>query len=264
MMRTLAIDIETTPNLAHVWGLWNQNVSPTSQLVEPTEMLSFAAKWIGERGPVVFHGGRHFASAQGDDDGMNNDQAHFGMVSAAWDLLDAADAVVHYNGKRFDVPHMNREFLTLGMDPPSPYRQVDLLDTMRRRFKFPSNKLAYVTKALGFKGKIGVDFELWRQCMAGDLAAWARMERYNRRDVLELIELYDRLTPWIVGAPNAGLDPANDGKHLCPSCGSAKVQKRGFSYTGVSRFQQYQCSDCGRYSRSGKRLAGVDLRAVSE
>ncbi len=43
-MKILTIDIETSPNLAHVWGLWNQNVG-LPQLLEPTQMISFAAKW---------------------------------------------------------------------------------------------------------------------------------------------------------------------------------------------------------------------------
>jgi len=32
-MQILLLDIETAPNTAHVWGLWNQNVS-LNQLME--------------------------------------------------------------------------------------------------------------------------------------------------------------------------------------------------------------------------------------
>lgn len=259
-MRVLALDIETTPNLAYVWGLWDQSVG-LSQLVDPTEMLCFVAKWVGEPGPALFYGGRYDPAAGADPDGH-----HRRMVEAAHKLLCEADVVLHYNGQRFDVPHLRREMLLAGLTPPSPFRQVDLLQTCRKQFKFPSNKLAYVTKALGFKGKIGTDFDLWKACLRGEPAAWAKMARYNKRDVLELIRLYHRLLPWIPGAPNAGLDPSLDGLSACPSCGGTKLERRGYAYTSVSRYQVWHClaPGCGRYSRSGRRDAGVDLRAVAE
>lgn len=255
-MRTLFIDIETTPNLAQVWGLWNQNVG-LSQLVETTEMLCFVAAFEGGK-PEFVPGRYHPINADEPDAG------HAYMVARAHELLDEADAVVHYNGRRFDVPHLNREFLIGGLNPPSPFLQVDLLDTVKRRFRFQSNKLAHVTKQLGFPGKIGVDFDLWKACMVGDPTAWAKMRRYNLRDVTELAKVYNRLRPWIVGAPNVGLDPEHDGDRVCPTCGSERLIRRGYAYTGVSRFVRYQCRACGRYSRSGKREAGVDLRAVAE
>ncbi|NIV35232.1 MAG: hypothetical protein GWN58_38990, partial [Anaerolineae bacterium] len=49
-----------------------------------------------------------------------------GMLEGAWELLDEADAVVHYNGKKFDIPTLNREFVKYGFTPPSPYKQIDL------------------------------------------------------------------------------------------------------------------------------------------
>jgi len=250
-VKILAIDIETSPILASVWSIWQQNVG-LSQIHEATEMLCFVAKWVGEPG-IEFHAGRY---APGGDSPA--------MVQRAHELLDQADAVLSYNGRRFDVPHLNREFIEAGLTPPSPFRHIDLLETCRKRFKWPSNKLAYVTKVLGLQGKIETTFDLWKGCLDGDPASWRKMERYNRRDVTQLEALYRRLLPWIQSPPNAGLDPANEGLLVCPSCGSERLVKRGYAQTSVSLFQQYRCSNCGRYSRSGKRDVGVDLRAVAE
>lgn len=243
-VRVLAIDIETSPNLAHVWGLFDQTVS-LSQLRESTEMLCFAAKWLGEKGTMF-----HSQHADGRE----------AMVRAAHDLLDQADVLLHFNGKSFDVKHLNREFLLAGLTPPSPYRQIDLLLAARSKFKFPSNKLQYISTALGLTGKAKHEgHDLWVKCMAGDAAAWKRMERYNKQDVVLLEELYEKLLPWLPNHPNVNLY-GTDG---CPNCGSDKLHRRGYAYTGVSKYQQFHCTRCGSYFRSGKRESGVDLRSVA-
>lgn len=247
-MKLLSIDIETTPNLAHVWGLWQQNVG-LNQLLRPTEMMCFAAKWYGEP-KIKFYSTFH--------DGPS------AMVHEAHALLSEADVVMHFNGKRFDVPHLNREFLELGLNPPAPYKQIDLLQVARKQFKFPSNKLAYVSKVLGLEGKTQHEgHELWIKCMAGDEKAWRKMRVYNKQDVRLLEQMYDILQPWIPGHPNAGLflDGSQD-KDMCPACGGTNLLPQGFAITSTSRFQRWQCADCGKWSRSGKRAGYVDLREV--
>lgn len=248
-MKTLYIDIETSPNIAHVWGLWKQNVG-LNQLMETTDVICFASKWHGE--PIEFFsnqgpGGKDF------------------MVKQAHGLLDRADAVVHYNGESFDVPHLNREFLLLGLTPPSPYKQIDLLKAVKRTFRFPSNKLDHVSKATGLAGKVGHEgHELWVKCMAGDPDAWRRMEEYNRQDVQLLEELYGVLRPWIPGHPNVALyDESTEGLLCCPACGSDRVIKSGFAYTQVTRYQRYQCRDCGKWFRDGRRDGSADGRSVA-
>jgi len=238
-MKILGVDIETSPNLAHVWGLWQQNVG-LNQLEDVTEVLCWSAKFFGEGEEM------HFSSSF-----WNTKEQ---MVGAIWKLLDEADVVVHYNGKRFDIPHLNREFLELGLTPPSPFKQIDLLQTVKRQFRFPSNKLDYVTKALGLGQKVShTGFGLWKGCMEKDPNSWEKMKEYNIQDVLLLEELYNRLLPWVPGHPNRGLYDESD-VPIC-RCGSTKLIKQGYAYTSVSKFQQYQCKDCGAWSRGRKNLA---------
>ena len=109
--KILTLDCETSPNIADVWGLWQQNVS-LNQLRESTRMISFAAKWLGK--PRVefyseFHNGR------------------VEMIHRAHEMCNEADVMIHYNGRTFDVPHLNREFIENGFAPPSPFQQIDLL-----------------------------------------------------------------------------------------------------------------------------------------
>ena len=77
-------------------------------------------------------------------------------------LLNDADAVVHYNGTKFDIPTLNKEFLLHSFNPPSPYKQIDLLRVVRSNFRFPSNKLDYVAQRLNLGKKHEHEgHELW-------------------------------------------------------------------------------------------------------
>jgi hypothetical protein len=170
--------------------------------------------------------------------------------------------VVTYNGKGYDVPHINREFVVAGMPPPAPFTHRDLYRTMRRQFRFASNKLAYVLQTLGLTEKVRTSgHELWVKCMAGDREAWAQMRTYNEGDVVSLEELDVFLTPWRVGSPNARLFDEAD---VCPECGAADtLVKEGFSLTVNGKYQRYHCSACGKWSKSGKRIDGTDIRGIS-
>lgn len=236
-LRMLAIDIETKPALAYVWRMFDENVG-LDQLLETINMISFAAKWVGPHN-VEFYSIFHHSKEK--------------MVRRAWKLLDEADIVLHYNGKRFDVPHLNREFLELGLLPPSPSRQIDLIDTCRRQFKFISNKLQHVSEQLGLEGKVEHEgFPLWVKCLEGDKKAWERMRRYNIQDVMLLEAAYFKLRPWILRHPNVQAF-AEYPEIACTACGSIDIERRGFAALATGRYQRYVCNECGKWSRSNRR-----------
>ena len=251
-VKILTLDIETSPSLAYVWKLWKENI-PLARLIDTGEVLCVAAKWHHED-TVMFYSVHH--------DGKQE------MVNAIYNLLSEADVVVHYNGKKFDMPHLNREFILNGMTPPAPYQQVDLYWTIRKQFNFTSNKLDHVAQELGLGAKFAhAGFDLWIKCMNGDDEAWEEMKTYNVQDVLLTEKLYDRLLPWIAPHPTASLfsDPEARaaGVPQCPNCAGTNLKPRGRAYTSVSIFQRYRCDDCGKWSRSGSRLEGVTVRNVS-
>lgn len=246
-MRTLTVDIETSPALADVWSLWKQNVG-LSQLREVTHVICLAAKWHGEKGSPLFYSDHH--------------DGHEQMIDKAYALIDEADAVVHFNGNSFDMPHLHREFLLAGFPPPSPYKNIDLLLAVRKQFRFLSNKLQHVATELGLGSKTQhAGHELWVKCMAGDEAAWNLMRKYNKQDVALTEKLYDRLLPWIPGHPHVGLYDS-DGDNCCGRCGSKDLTKQGFAYTLLGKYQQYQCKKCGSWSRGKKAIELQDARAV--
>lgn len=242
-MRVLLLDIETAPHRVYAWGLWDQNIA-LNQIEEPGYTMCWAAKWLGQK-PIYFKGLNKHSVKE--------------MLEGIHALIEEADVVVHYNGTSFDMPTLNHEFVKAGLKRPAPYKQVDLLRTVRRQFRLPSNKLSYVSEYLGLGEKIThKGMSLWRECMEGDAAAWRTMERYNKQDVVLLEQMYNTLLPWIVTHPNRSLYDL-DSVFKCPKCGSTHLQKRGFAYTQTQTYQQYQCQKCGSWSR--ERTTALDKEA---
>lgn len=246
-MKILLLDLESAPNLAHVWGLWQQNVS-TNQLIASGYTMCWAAKWLGEK-EIMFDS--IFQSS------------HDKMIREVHKLMDEADAIVHYNGKKFDVPTLNKEFILMGMNPPSPYKQIDLLQTARQQFRFPSNKLDYIAQSLKLGEKVKhMGHELWIKCMAKDPKAWAIMERYNKQDVVLLEKVYHKLLPWIKNHPNVGTYNESNEQPVCTNCGSDHLQKRGLSYTVTEAYQRYQCVDCGSWLKEPTSIKRSDKKTI--
>src|SRR5699024_11025709 len=108
-LKVLTLDIETRPNLAHVWGLWQQNVG-LSQIVERGHFICCVATAYGDNTPIFM---------------SDHHDGHDAMIEGIWRLLDEADAVVTWNGVSFDMKHLRREFVLAGLTPPSPWKDID-------------------------------------------------------------------------------------------------------------------------------------------
>lgn len=243
-MKVLFLDLETSPNLAYVWGLWDQNVAIT-QLVDSTEVICFGARWLGSK-KVIFKSEHHHGRKE--------------MLDELHSLMEEADVLVGWNSQSFDSKHIKREFLENGYLPPSPYKELDLMRVVRSQFKFPSNKLDYVAQTLGVGSKVKHSgFELWIRCMAGESKAWKEMKEYQIQDVNLLIDLYEILLPWIKNGPHAGLHDGIDG---CPNCASTNLERRGVSRTLAATYQRYQCKDCGKWMRGGKPVVKVTYKPI--
>lgn len=234
-MRILGLDIETAPNTAHVWGLFKQTIG-INQLLNTGRVMCFAAKWYGEDEIIFFSEKRH---------------GHKRTIKAAHKLLNEAEAVLSYNGERFDMPTLNREFLKYELKPPSPYTHIDLLKVAKRRFRFTSNKMDHLAKELGLGSKVQHrGHELWIQCMGGDDNAWKEMEQYNKHDVVLLERLYKAMLPWIETHPNYSLYGPRPERPTCTNCGSTHMQARGSQKSRTQTYARWQCQDCGTWQRN--------------
>jgi uncharacterized protein YprB with RNaseH-like and TPR domain len=182
-LNILVFDIETSPLLVYAWGLWQQNIS-LDMIVADSSIISWSAKWVGKKEVMYM-----------DVRGQKNLRNDKHIITELHKLLDKADILVTQNGKSFDVKVLNARFIKYDMEPPTHSEHIDTLNIARKYFKFPSNKLAYMTGNLctehvksGHKKFPG--FVLWSECMKDNLEAWKEMEEYNKMDVLSLEELY--------------------------------------------------------------------------
>ena len=227
-MKILFLDLETSPNLAHVWGLWQQNVAIT-QLEKSTEVICFGARWLGSD-KVIFKSVHHHGKEK--------------MLDELHKVMNEADVLIGWNSAAFDSKHIKREFIENSYLPPRPWKELDLMRVVKSQFKFPSNKLDYVAQKLGVGAKVQhTGFQLWLDCMAGDNKAWQMMKEYQIQDVNLLLDLYDILLPWINNHPSMALE---DGRS-CQNCGSGDLAKDGTKLVGGGRVQRYQCRNCGKF-----------------
>lgn len=224
--------------------MFQQNIS-IGQLIESSSVLCWAAKWLGKK-KVYFSSIFHTTFTK--------------MIKEIHKLIDEADAVITYNGKRFDMPTLNKEFLLKKLPPPSPYKDIDLLTTARGKFKFASNKLDYIAQLLGVGQKTSHEgMPLWIECMSKNPKAWKLMKKYNIQDVKLTEEVYYKLQGWIKIHPNHNLETE---EMVCPNCGSHHLQKRGVQISLTNMYQRYQCQSCGKWSKSSKPIQKIKSKSV--
>lgn len=252
-IKVLTFDIETAPILGHVWGLWQNNVG-LNQIEKDWYVLSWAAKWMHED-EVKYKDQRDAVDIEDDTE----------LLKGIWKLLDEADIVITQNGKKFDSKKLNARFVLAGMKPPSHYRHIDTLQIAKKSFAFTSNKLEYMTDKLCKKYKKQTHqrfagFELWKQCLANNEAAWDEMEQYNIYDVLSLEELYHILAPWDNTLFNFNV--YRDDLITKCSCGCEEFTHKGYAYTNLSKFDKFTCDNCGRTSRGRVNLLSKEKRAT--
>lgn len=240
--KILYLDIECTPNIADVWGMYDQNVG-LSQLKQASRIMGFAycwnhgmaARWVGE-----------------------NKTSRHSMLAAAHLLYDEADIVVTYNGNSYDHKVLNAEWVKEKFLPPAPYKSLDLYSVVSKNFRFPTKKLAYVAQQLIGDTKVSHSgHDLWNACLDPHIdektrtAAWRVMSRYCRQDVDLLVPLHEVLLPWLTDSANIAFLNQQDGG--CPKCGG-KLVRRGFYHTPTRKYQRYCCTGCGGWTRGTKCL----------
>lgn len=251
--KILVVDIETAYMRGNFWRMFDE-ISSLDQIETDWYILSWAAKWMHED-QVMFASKKESWDTEEDSE----------LLVGIWQLLDEADFIITQNGKKFDIKKLNARFVINGMQPPSSFRHIDVLEIAKKHFGFTSNKLEYMTGKLCKKykklkhGKFpGRD--LWIQCLKGNMEAWDEMEEYNIYDILSLEELYTILRPWFKKHPNFNLY-YGDNELRC-SCGcSDKWIENGYDYTNLSKFRRWRCTNCGAEVTDRVNLLSKDKRA---
>lgn len=244
--RVLIYDIETAPLLGYCWSLWDNNIG-LNQIHSDWHVLSWAAKWMGEE-DVYYQDQRDVKNVEDDKQ----------LLQGIWKLLDECDFVITQNGKKFDQKKLNARFVIHGMKPPSTYRHIDVLQIAKSQFGFTSNKLQYMTETLCKKYKKSghakfSGFELWSECLNGNIEAWSEMENYNILDILSLEELYLIISPWDAKLPNFSVyddEPSENEEWV----------KDGFVYSNLGKYDRYRNTITGQQRRGNANLLSKEKR----
>lgn len=174
-------------------------------------------------------------------------------------LLDADSWLTHF-GTWYDIPFVNSRLLYHGLPVlPAAFPHIDTWKTSKNRLKLRNNRLITISEFIGTaEEKNAIKPEQWLRALGGHRPSMAYIVEHCRRDVVVLEEVYNALRPLIVDHPNKGLV---DGRGGCPTCGEQKLQKRGYHFTKTRRYQRFQCSGCGTWSKGNK---AIEVAAVSE
>lgn len=236
--KILLIDIETKPIISYTWGIFDQNIG-LNQIKEDWSVISYAAKWLGGD-EIYYKDVRNKADITDDKE----------LMEDIWVFFNEADIVCGQNSKQFDVKKINARMAIHKIKPPSPFKQIDTKILAKRHFAFTSNKLEYLAKALcsehKFTGRQFEGFNLWLECMAGNIAAWNELSVYNIQDVKALEELYLALAPWGTGIDYNIYRTETGFRCTCGSSEFTKAEEFHYSPTGV--FEKFSCNSCGAWA----------------
>ncbi len=250
--KVLIWDVETSFMLASLFQA-RQDFVASKMFQHEVFMLTWAAKWEGSRD--VMSGKLTGEEALAQDDTR--------IVADLIDLVREADVLVAHNGNGFDNKVLRGRAMLNQQEPLGPIRSIDTCAEAKNSFRLSHNSLDHLARHLGVPTKLHTSFELWRDCYYGDESALAKMDRYCRKDVRVLEQVYQLMKPHIRGLPRLQ-DPEYDDEHSCTHCGSDHLQWRGYYPTNAGRFRRFQCQDCRRWGRSRRaektRLSTVPLR----
>lgn len=249
-LRILFLDIECSMAKFYGYGIFDQNI-PISHIIEHPRMIAFTAKWYGKSKVHAF---------------SEYHQSRDEMLQEMHALLDEADVVIGYNSKNFDIKWINSEFAVEGMKPPSPYKQIDIMQEAKRNFRLISRKLDYLAERILGDNKI--DYSMAKMWVIVDnpdtdeatrKREWNAMMKYAKKDTLLLEPLFEELLPWIkIPHPASSLDGLR-----CRKCGSESLRPNGSTLTAEGRYRKYLCENCGGHTRGTKREAIGETREIS-
>lgn len=251
--RIVFFDIETVPDLQQALENWTDLVSfrpgkrPT-MTASVNSVCSFGYRIFGEKKSVGINAWDFPNWAKN----VNDDKA---ILTAAYDILKDADAIVTFNGKRFDEKFIQTRLAIHGLDLMRKTKHIDLCTIAASNLFLLNNRLKTVAKYLSDDQKLEHDgWPLWvkvhggvnrKRCKESE----EKMGKYNLKDVDLMVPIFKILRPLITNIPNYNLYEVGLTK-ICPKCGSTRLQPRGHYYTKVSRYRRYRCTDCKSWSRT--------------
>ena len=175
------------------------------------------------------------------------------FMRQVWSWVDEADILIGHNMAAFDSKHLMSGWAEMGLPAPSPFKVIDTLKIARGSLNMESNTLDSLAKRLGVESKSDkYDVRVAQAAVNGDREAQARIEDYNRGDIVASEALFDRLRPYARNIPHLGM--WTDDELACPSCGSTMTATGKTVHANVQRYEHLTCPNCGAHARGTTTL----------
>lgn len=209
-IKTLIYDIETSYNIVTAWRAGYKLNIPHYSIIKERAIICVSYKWLGEK--EVYN----LSWDSNQDDKF--------LLEQFIEVMKEADILVAHNGDKFDIKWIKTRALKHNLEMLPYYNQVDTLKIAKKHFYFNSNKLDYISKFLGFEGKLNTESGLWdKVILEKDDDALEEMITYCNEDVLQLEKVYNRLKSWDKPKQHAGV-LLNDDKISSPISGSKNIE----------------------------------------
>lgn len=252
--RILIWDIESSFNAVLAFQLRQDGYIPHQNIIQERHLYCIGYKWFGERqihSISILDDPKRFKKDHHDD---------YYVVSEFRKVLEEADIQVYHHGNKFDMPMFNARMAFHGFPPLPKLATIDTKQVASKHFKFNSNRLDYLGKFLGYKGKMENPSDLWIDAYHGDVTAIKHMVKYCKQDIDITEFVYKTLAPFM-RVQNVNMNMFLEGAR-CPStaCGSTNLQWRGYNRTRTNKYRRFQCNECGAWGDERKATHDTDVK----
>ena len=181
-LKVLIYDIETSPNIGWFWKAGFKQSIGTNQILKERAIICVSYKWKDEEDVYNLV--------------WDENQNDYFLIDQFIDVLNEADLISAHNGDNFDIKWLRTRALVHGLHKKMlpNYKQFDTLKVAKSKLYLNSNRLDYISKLLGFEGKIQTTPDLWNKVVIlNDRTALIDMLNYCDEDVRQLEKVYNEL-----------------------------------------------------------------------
>lgn len=240
-IKRLYFDIETSFNIIGDFACgYNKHIG-YNQILEERKIICICYKWEGKQKVYSLKWDKNKCDKK--------------MIKDFLRVLNQADEIVAHNGDKFDIKWIRGRCFKHGLDMRPHYNTVDTLKEARKQFNLNSNRLDYLSKITGGKGKLHTDFDMWvKITLYNHKPSLDRMVKYCKVDVLELERVHNLMKTYIKPKTFTEREVHNE----CPECGGDTIinNKRRLASGAVT--VTLKCKSCGKYhSVNEKKLEKI-------
>ncbi|CAN5394978.1 hypothetical protein BH10PLA2_BH10PLA2_25380 [soil metagenome] len=233
--RILIYDIETLPNKGYFFDVFSDRGIALEFIEKPKSIVTIAYKFIGDQQPKVLRANTPYEDAD--------------ILAKFLPIWESANYGVAHFGRGFDMPFIAARLMANNLPPLPPLPQIDTYQLAKRHFgrSLNSNKLDHLGDVLGLGRKNKTNANLWVGCAQGKRKALKEMAMYNAQDVTLLEKVFVKLLPHVKSTLNMNL-LTDEPIQRCKSCGSDKLELKGFELLSSTLRHRFQCLACLAWS----------------